>query len=140
MGCRWPRRGPGAGSVRSSHSASRRASQGGFVELPLAGFERRFELLLGGVEQLADARALLGRELAHVLADLGQRAFAAQHFDAHGFQLLGRAGGGDARQGTGLQLLYGLIGHGCGVFHCSKRRKRNRGARATIPACYSCSY
>ncbi len=91
-----------------------------FGEVPLLGLERLFELLLGAVEQFADAGALFGREFPHLLADLRQRAFAPQRFDANGLQFLGRARGCDARQGTGFQFLYGLIGHDYGVFHCSK--------------------
>ena len=62
----------------------------------LAGFEGGFEHLLSGVEQLADAGAVLGGDLTHIFAGLGQRAFAAEHFDAHRLQVFGRSGGLDA--------------------------------------------
>ncbi len=114
MGCRWPRRGPGAGSVRSSHSASRRGAQGRAGVLALARFEGRFQFLLGAVEQLADAGAVFGREFAHLFTDERQGAFAAERLDANGFQFLGRGRGLDARQGTGLQFLYGIFNHECG--------------------------
>jgi S-adenosylmethionine:tRNA ribosyltransferase-isomerase len=81
-------------------------AQGGFVELPLPGVERGFELLLGGVEQLADAFALFGREFAHALADFGERAFAAHGVHAHRFESLGRLRGSDARKGTRRQFLF----------------------------------
>ena len=48
--------------------------------------------------------ALFGRELAHVFADLRERAFAAEHFDAHGFEVLRRTGGLDAGQRGGFEI------------------------------------
>jgi hypothetical protein len=68
-------------------------------------------LLLGGVEHLPDAFALFGRELAHALADLGQRAFAAHRVHADRFESFRRPGGNDARQGTRRQFLYGFVKH-----------------------------
>src|ERR1019366_4001622 len=59
-----------------------------FGEMPLLQFQRLFELLLGAVEQFADAGALFRREFPHLLADLRQRAFAPQRLPANGLQLL----------------------------------------------------
>jgi hypothetical protein len=67
--------------------------QGFSVELAAAGFVGRFQLLSGGIQQLA-----------HILTDLGERALAAEHFDAHGLQILGRTGGLDAGQGGGFEI------------------------------------
>src|ERR1019366_7316223 len=54
---------------------------------------------------------LFGRELAHALADLGQRAFAAHRVHANRFESSRRPGGNDARQGTRRQFLYGFVKH-----------------------------
>jgi hypothetical protein len=81
-------------------------AEGGVVEPGLAGVEGGFEALLGAVEQHARALAVLGREFAHLLAELGKSALAPERVDADGLQFLGGRGGGDARQGTGLQFLY----------------------------------
>ena len=73
-------------------------------EARLAGLERRFELLLDRVQQLADAGALLGRELAHVLADLRERALAAEDLDADRFEISGSRGSQDAPACTRIQV------------------------------------
>src|SRR6266571_1327061 len=94
--------------------------EGGFVEMPLLPFQGGFELLFGGIEQLANAFAIFGRKLAYVFADQGERALTAQGLHADGLQFVRGTRGSDARQGTGYQFLYGFIEHWCGVFYCSK--------------------
>ena len=111
IGCRWPRRGSGRRQGEVDPFGVESRTQGGRVELLLPGIERRFELLLGGVEHLADAFALFGRELAHALADFCKRAFAAHGVHADGFEFLWRCGGSDAREGTRRQFLNGFIKH-----------------------------
>ena len=60
--------------------------KGSGSKLGFARVVRFFDRLFRGVDELAACGALFGRELAHVLAELGQHAFAAEHFDAHGFE------------------------------------------------------
>ena len=86
-------------------------AQRGLRELLFLGFEGLFELLLGGIQQLADARPLLRRELAHLLAELREPALPAERVHPHRLQFFRRLRGFDAREGTGLQFLYGLIEH-----------------------------
>ena len=81
------------------------------VEFPLPDIERAFQLLLGGVQHLADPFALFGRELAHALADFRQRALAPHHVNTDRFQRLGRLGGSDPRKETRRQFLYGFVKH-----------------------------
>ena len=85
--------------------------QGLRIELAQPRFEGGFQFLLGGIQQLADARAVLGRQLAHVFAGLGERAFAAKHFDAHLLQIFGRACGLDAGQRGGFKIRQLLFEH-----------------------------
>ena len=85
--------------------------QGDLGEGLLAGFERLLDILPGAIEQLTDARAVFGGELAHFLAGLRQRRFAAERVHAGSLEFLLRGGCGDTRQRTGFQLLYGLIQH-----------------------------
>ena len=49
-----------------------------------------FQVLLDGIQHLADAGAFLGRELAEFLADLGELALASQRLDADGFHRIQR--------------------------------------------------
>jgi len=74
------------------------------VEFGLASLEGRFDRLLDGVQQLADARAFFRCELAELLRDLSERALAAEHFDAHLLEILGGGGVGDALSGARLQF------------------------------------
>ena len=55
--------------------------------------------------------AVLGGDLAHVFAGLGKRALAAQHFDAHGLQVLRRTGGLDAVERVGFKMRQLLFEH-----------------------------
>ena len=79
--------------------------EGAALELRVAGVPRGFDRLLDGVQELADARALFGRELAELLRDLRQRALAAEHFDADLLELFGGGGGGDALPRARLQFV-----------------------------------
>ena len=111
IGCRWPRRGPGAGTREIHPLGIQPRAQRCVVEFLLPCVECRFQLLLGGVQHLADPFALFGRELAHALADFRQRALAPRRFNSHRFQLLGGGSGSDPRKGTRRQFLYGFVKH-----------------------------
>ena len=84
---------PGAGVVRSSHSDSRRLFKASASSTRLLGVDLRFKVLFRGVECFALGSLLVRREFAQFLAELGQFAFAAQGFDAHGFDGFERGGG-----------------------------------------------
>ena len=84
-------------------------AQGCLGERRLAGFERIFQLLAGAVHYHADALAVVGRELAHVLTELRKATLASERVHARGLQLLRRRGGADTGQRTGLELLYGFF-------------------------------
>ena len=71
--------------------------------------------------------ALFGRELAHVFAELGENAFAPQHFDAHRFQFFG-GGGGTAMRASALSIK---------ILHCrfaSGRGQNRPAAPIQLPA------
>src|SRR5579863_9512484 len=74
--------------------------QGGALEFGFAALPGFFERLLRRVDEFATLNPLISRELAHVFAELGEHAFAAEDFDTHRFQLFGSAGGLDAREGA----------------------------------------
>jgi hypothetical protein len=93
------------------------------IELAQTGFQAGFDVLFGGIEQLAGARAVFGRHLAHFFADLRERAFAAEHFYAHLLQVLQRTGGLDTGQGGGFEVRQLLFKH-----------RVPRGARFSVPA------
>ncbi len=59
------------------------------LETRLASVVRAFEGLLRAVDELSAAGALVGRELAHILAELSQDALAPQDFHPHRFQFFG---------------------------------------------------
>ena len=80
-------------------------------ELLLAFFGGRLQALAGGIQQLAEAGAVLDRQLAHFLAGLGEPSLAAERLHAGRFQLRGVGGGGHTRQGTGLHFLNGFVKH-----------------------------
>ena len=68
---------------------------------------------------------------------LVESAFAAQNLDAHGLQFLQRARGCDARQGTGLQFLYGLIEHGIGILYSNSGFGARQKSRRPAPLAYT---
>ncbi len=85
---------------------------GGGLEARLAGLERGFETLLDGVQQLAGAGALLGRELAEVLRDLREGALASEDLDADGFEARGGGLGFDLLARARVQFRESLLQHG----------------------------
>ncbi len=70
----------------------------------LPRLQQGFQFVFRRVEQLADLGALLRDDLAHILADLRQRAFAAENFHTHRFQFLGCVSFIDAPPGALRQL------------------------------------
>ena len=98
----------------------------------LAGLERRLEPLLHGVEQLTDAGALLGRQLAELLADVRQRSLAAQHLDTHAFEL---AGGGRRFDGSRVRASNSdkVVSNMIGKLPILAARSREAGARLIRP-------
>ena len=71
--------------MRSIHSDIEPRVQRMRFERALCALDLAFQILLDRVQQLADARALLRRELTEILADLGELTFATQRFHANGF-------------------------------------------------------
>ena len=106
LGDGMQRAGPRAGSwQREVHpfgvQPSSQSSIGGVAVL---SFERTFDLLLDGIEQLANRPAPLRCELAHLLADLRERAFAPQHVHPDPLELLRRPGSGNTVESARAQL------------------------------------
>src|SRR5664280_3384090 len=102
-----------AGKAEAQKSRANRAAKGrtiGWGRIPaLIQFYRK----CGNLSQP-------GRVIDPILVE---SAFAAQNLDAHGLQFLQRTRGCDARQGTGLQFLYGLI---CLLYTSPSPRNRTR--------------
>ena len=65
------------------------------------------------VQQLADAGALLRRKLAEVLADFGERAFAAEHLDANRFEIFRRGGNRNSGECAIARPVYNTIDRIC---------------------------
>ena len=122
MGCRWPRRGPGAGSVRSSHSRSRRARSAASRELFFLASSAASSSPLASLSSLPARARSSGASLPICLKSWSMSALAAEHLHAHGLQLLERARRRDARQRTGHQFLDGRFEHGCGISYSNNRR------------------
>ncbi len=85
-GCRLPRARAGGGYGEIDPFGVEALCQSGALETGLACLVSAFEGLLRAIDELSTAGSLVGRELAHVLAELSQDTFASQDFHSHRFQ------------------------------------------------------